>query len=138
MDNISSIRLKRLQGRLGDVAYELTRVQFGQLASSPTWRPAINAYRCTEQITICVDLAGVDRQGLDLRVEGRRLVIAGRREAPEPSGNLLETLQVLAMEIDYGSFERQLELPADVDSQRVRAEQRNGLLWIYLPLVPES
>jgi HSP20 family protein len=134
---MTSIYLKRLHGRLGDVAFELRRWQFAGFASPDTWQPAINAYRCKGQITICVDLAGVEREALDLRVDARRLSIRGHREAPEPAKNP-EMLQVLAMEIDYGAFERQFELPADVDVQRIMAEQRNGLLWIYLPLRPES
>jgi HSP20 family molecular chaperone IbpA len=41
---------------------------------------------------------------------------------------------MLALEIDYGPFERRVELPAEVDVEQARAEQENGLLWIYLPL----
>jgi HSP20 family molecular chaperone IbpA len=37
------------------------------------------------------------------------------------------------MEIDYGPFEREVLLPSDVAPERVTAEQRNGLLWVYLP-----
>jgi HSP20 family molecular chaperone IbpA len=43
-------------------------------------------------------------------------------------------VQLLAMEIDYGPFEREVLLPASVDIDNVHAEQRNGLLWISLPL----
>ena len=38
------------------------------------------------------------------------------------------------MEIDYGPFEREVVLPAEVEIDQARAEQRNGLLWISLPL----
>lgn len=138
MGDISSVHLKRLHGRLGDVAYELTRVQFAQFAEPAGWHPPINAYRCSDKIVICVDLAGVERNKLDLRVQQRRLSIRGRREPPEPRDDETKPLQVLAMEIDYGRFERQLELPAEVESERITAEQRNGLLWVYLPLRTES
>lgn len=138
MADISSIHLKRLHGRLGEVVYELTRVQYAPCAPLEAWRPAINAYLCSGRITLCVDLAGVDRQALDIRVEPRRLRLRGRRTPPEPTDKEPETLQVLAMEIDYGPFERQVELPAAVDPRQVTAEQRNGLLWIFLPLLPES
>jgi HSP20 family molecular chaperone IbpA len=37
------------------------------------------------------------------------------------------------MEIDYGSFERTIELFDEVDVKKVHAEQTNGLLWIHLP-----
>jgi HSP20 family molecular chaperone IbpA len=38
------------------------------------------------------------------------------------------------MEIDHGSFERILELPAEIDPEAVEANHREGLLWVYLPL----
>jgi HSP20 family protein len=134
MDNVRSIHLKRLHGRLGDLVYQLTKVQFAQFSAPETWQPAVNAYRCTEAMVICVDLAGVDKSRIDLRVEPKRLLIRGYRQAPEPEGADRKPVQVLVMEIDYGPFEREVVLPLDVDPNRVTAEQNNGLLWIYLPL----
>ena len=40
---------------------------------------------------------------------------------------------MIAFEIDYGPFERVVELPLPVDVDQARAEQRNGFLWIELP-----
>jgi len=53
---------------------------------------------------------------------------------PEPTHAEGRAVQLLAMEIDYGPFEREVHLPEVVDIERVHAEQRNGLLWISLPL----
>ena len=39
------------------------------------------------------------------------------------------------MEIDHGEFEREINLPPNVERLRVRADQKNGMLWIYLPLL---
>ena len=133
MADITRIQLRRLQSRLGDVAFQLTQVQFSPFASPAMWMPAINAYRCSRQITICVDLAGVEKSGLELSVQPRLLTVRGRREAPEPPGKDHHQLQVMAMEIDYGQFERQVDLPEEVDTRKVKAEQSNGLVWIYLP-----
>jgi HSP20 family protein len=134
MDDIRSIHLRRLHGRLGDVVYQLTRVQFSEFSPHENWQPAINVYRCAECVAICVDLAGVDQNGLDLQVESRRMVIRGERQPPEPASLDKKPVQVLAMEIDYGQFEREVLLPADIEPERVTAEQQGGLLWIYLPL----
>ncbi len=134
MADIHSIHLRRLHGQLGDIVYQLTRVQFAHFYPPRTWTPAINAYRCPHEITICVDLAGVDKNALELRVEARRLHIGGRREAPEPASAEHKASQILAMEIDYGPFAREVALPAEVDARRITAEQSNGLLWIHLPL----
>jgi len=95
------------------------------------WQPPINAFRCAAGVRICVDLAGVEKSLIDLTVEPRRVVIRGTRETPEPTEH---TTQILALEIDYGPFEREVHLPVEVDAEHARAEQKNGFLWIYLPL----
>lgn len=99
-----------------------------------TWQPAINAYRCEAGVRICVDLAGVHRSQINLTIEGQRLSLRGEREVPEPTNEEGRALQMIAMEIDYGPFRREVQLPEDVDVGNVQAEQRNGLLWIFLPL----
>lgn len=133
MDTIRNIKLRWLHGTLGDVSYQLTRVQFSHFAAAK-WQPAINAFRCETAVRICVDLAGVDRTVIDLTVEPGRLVVRGTREAPEPTDAQGRAVQMLALEIDYGPFEREVSLPTEVDVESVTAEQENGLLWIYLPL----
>ena len=133
MDDIHSRHLKRLHGQLGEVMYQLAKVQFSRFQSGRSWQPAINAYRCSECLVICVDLAGVDRQRIDLQLESKRLLIRGQRTPPEPEGAAQKPMQVLLMEIDYGQFEREVLLPTDVAPERVTAEQKNGLLWVYLP-----
>ena len=62
------------------------------------------------------------------------MLIRGTRELPEPSHAEAHAMQLLAMEIDYGPFEREVPLPAEVEIDQAHAEQRNGLLWISLPL----
>ena len=135
MDPNRSINLRWLHGALHDVTSELARLQFSRIGAH-TWQPAINAYRCDKCIRVCVDLAGVERSRIDLTVESERLILRGVRDVPEPTHAEGRAVQLLAMEIDYGPFEREVRLPALVDIEKVRAEQRNGLLWISLPLKP--
>src|SRR5438067_8406890 len=136
MDPIKNINRRRLHGGLHDITYEPSRSQFSRFAPH-AWEPAINAYRCETCIRICVDLAGVERSLIDLTVEPRRVVIRGTRELPEPSGDEGCAQQLLAMEIDYGPFEREITFPVDVEIDRAHAEQRNGLLWISLSVRKE-
>ena len=133
MDPIRSIKLRWLHGALHDVTYELTRSQFSQVAPH-AWEPDINAYSCEQCVRICVDLAGVDKTQIDLTVEPRRVLIRGTRELPEPTKEEGRAVRLLAMEIDYGPFEREVLLPSEVEIDKAHAEQRNGLLWIALPL----
>ena len=137
MDPIKNIKLRWLQGALQDISSELSRSQFSRFAQH-AWEPAVNAYRCENCIRICVDLAGVDRSLIDLTVEPRRVLIRGARKLPEPTHAEGHTVQLLAMEIDYGPFEREINLPVEVEIDQAHAEQRNGLLWIALPLRKEK
>jgi HSP20 family protein len=126
--------LSEIQRDLGDVAVAVTRTHLVHFSGPSAWQPAINAFRCGQKFVICVELAGVERSSIDVRAEARRLVIRGARAMPEPDCDEERTAQILALEIDHGKFERVLELPAEVEHERVTAEFRNGLLWIKLPL----
>jgi len=130
MESKRSITVRWLHGGVGGGSYQLARCHF----SRQTWQPAINAYRCEKCMTICVDVAGVEQAAIDLTVEPRRVTIRGNRDVPDPGEAEGRTMQLLAMEIDYGPFERIVRLPAEVDVERASAEQRNGFLWIHLPL----
>lgn len=128
--SVRTLRLRRLQGRLGEVAYQITRTHFAEFRH-PAWQPAANAYRCQDGIRICLDLAGVSPQSVELEVGPDRLTIRGRRDLPEPNG--FGAMQVLHMEIDHGEFEREIRLPLLVEPTQTRLETRDGLLWIHLP-----
>src|ERR1700712_2290217 len=128
---MESLKIRWTRGAMGDLA--ITRVQLWHHAPA-TWQPPINAFRWEVGICICVDLAGVEKSHVDLQVEPRRVVVRGSRQPPEPNEKHGRPLQVLALEIDYGPFERELILPVEVDVDNASAEQENGLLWIQLPL----
>lgn len=133
MSDKPNFRLKQLHGRLGDLVYQFTRVQFSHSPAPETWAPCVNAYRCEKGFAICMDLAGVDKQLIKVEAEARKVRIHGRREIPEPKGKGEEPSQILAMEIDSGVFAREVSLPSDIETDSVRAEYKDGLLWVYLP-----
>ena len=134
----SKFRLNQLHGRLGDLVYQFTRVQFSQPPAPDKWSPAVNAYRCPQGFAICMDLAGVTKDAINLEVRARTLRIEGKREIPEPKGKDEEPVQIIAMEIDAGRFAREIILPAEVQSDAVRAESKDGFLWVYLPFRSEA
>ena len=132
MNTIRGIKLRWLHETLGDVTYQLTRLQF--IEPGPfRWQPAINAFQCDKGLRVCVELAGIDRSQVDLTVEPERVVIRGTRPPPEPSDEDDRAVQMIAFEIDYGPFERIIDLPRAVNVAEAKAEQRNGFLWILLP-----
>jgi HSP20 family protein len=126
--------LHEIQRDLGDVAVAITQTHLIHFTGSTGWNPSINAFRCGNHFVICLELAGVNRSEIEVRAEARRLIVRGTRAMPEPDCDEEPAAQILALEIDHGRFERVLELPAEVEHDRVTAEFRNGLLWIKLPL----
>ena len=62
---------------------------------------------------------------------------AAEPTAGGPAGGPAEhkRVRIHLMEIDHGSFCREVELPEDVDRDRIAANYRNGMLWIELPKV---
>ena len=129
----------------GNIAREMSRMlermsksSFGYVPSD-AWQPAVNLYETDLAYLVCVDLAGVDKDTVDLHLVENRLALRGRREVPPCPENLKTTSEVPCrakihlMEIDHGSFSRDVELPSDVQQDQIHASYRNGLLWIEIP-----
>lgn len=134
MARIRSLKLRWIHGHLTELTWEHTRRLMLRPVSA-VWQPAINVFRCDKAYCICVDLAGVAKDEIELTVEPGLLVIRGTRSAPEPGAPQGKMMRVLALEIDSGDFERKLQLPSDVNAGEITAEQDNGLLWIRLPIL---
>ena len=107
-------------------------------APSETWTPNVNLYENDESYMVCVDLAGVEKDKIDVVVQDGRLRLRGTRPVPQcpygqdEHGNA-KRVRVHVMEIDHGAFSREVELPLDVDKDRITAVYREGMLWIELP-----
>jgi HSP20 family protein len=99
------------------------------------WTPSVNLYETANSYLVCVDLAGVDKEKIDVEVADRRLKLRGARAVPSyaPPLDPQEKLKVHLMEIDHGAFTREVEIPADADRHKISATYRNGLLWIEIP-----
>lgn len=98
------------------------------------FRPQADCYRTDDPaaILVVVELPGVDPEEVQIVVSGRVLVVAGVRERPR-----ISSARVQQMELDYGPFQRRIQLAEDVDSERATASYERGLLQIVLPLAPE-
>ena len=128
-----NIRLTRIINRAGDVAYQLSNMHFSEFHPTAGWKPDVNAFRYDDRFEVCVDLAGVDKEAIQVEILPDRLRIAGDRRPPTSGSE--DCRQVLALEIESGRFTREILLNHDVDPDLVSARQENGLLWIFLPFL---
>lgn len=99
------------------------------------FRPALDVYRTEDPpgITVVVELAGIDPDAVDAAVVDGVLVVRGRRSRPAGDRRVYQHI-----EIDYGVFERRVQLNDDVDSEAASATYENGLLSIHLPLARKA
>lgn len=80
---------------------------------------------------VTAELAGVAPEELVLEIQGRSLILSGRRELPGHEGDVYQQL-----EIERGSFRREVELGAEVVAEQARARYEDGMLRVELPLAP--
>jgi HSP20 family protein len=114
-----------------------TQGSFWRYCATAQWEPKINICECAGAYHVAVDLPGMRREDIDVQVQDRRLLIRGQRpilrpeiEGPQPSMH--------HMEIEHGSFCRELDLPGDVDPRQIAARYREGILWVDLPKISEG
>jgi HSP20 family protein len=96
------------------------------------YRPEVDVYRTGDpgELTVVVELPGVDPANVQVVASQRALLIAGERNRPKDSGHYQQ------MEIDYGPFQRQVTLDEDIDPDRATATYERGLLTVRLPIAP--
>jgi HSP20 family protein len=96
------------------------------------YRPEVDVYRTEDpaELTVVVELAGVDPKKVKVIASARALLVAGERTRPKESGHYQQ------MEIDYGPFQRQVTLAEDVDPDSGTATYERGLLTVRLPIAP--
>jgi HSP20 family protein len=80
-------------------------------------------------LTIVVELSGVDPDSVQVAVDERALTISGERARPRVQGQVYQQ-----MEIEYGPFQRTVQLAADIDPEGASAGYERGLLTITLPI----
>ena len=122
--------IDRLQGEIEELFADLWQIpRFAGLRQG--FRPQVDCYRTEDppELTIVVELPGVDPDSVDIAATPNALVVSGERRRPQMPGRIYQQ-----MEIDYGPFQRQIALPDAVDSAGASARYERGLLTIVLPI----
>jgi HSP20 family protein len=101
----------------------------------PGFRPNVDSYRTDDphQLTVVIELPGVDPETVKIVVGERALVISGDRPRPKIHGGVYQQ-----MEIEYGPFRRLVRLPEDVDPDQATAEFDRGMVTITLPVTEQA
>jgi len=90
--------------------------------------PPINVFRKGEDFVAIAEIPGVEKQNIDVQVRGNAIRIAGSKAV-----NYTDKASVHRRERLAGEFDRVITMPVEIDSERVKAECRDGILAVYLP-----
>lgn len=93
-----------------------------------TASPRTNLYEEGDTFEIRAEVPGLDKDDLNVKIQGNYLEISGKRSSDAPDGYRLHKT-----ERGIGSFSRSFTLPADVDSTKAQATLENGVLYLTLP-----
>src|SRR5262249_50546889 len=101
----------------------------------PGFRPNVDSYHTDDphQLTVVIELPGVDPASISIVVGERALVVSGDRPRPKVGGGVYQQ-----MEIEYGPFRRVVRLPEDVDPECAKAEFDRGMVTVTLPVTEQA
>jgi HSP20 family protein len=93
----------------------------------PAWRPPTDVYETEEAIVVRVEVAGMKEEDFNIELDGRYLLVRGSRP------DIPERRAYHQMEIRFGEFGVEVEMPAAIIAERVEAIYQDGFLRITLP-----
>ena len=97
------------------------------------WTPAMDVYQTTDDIVATVELPGMRREDIEISLHDGMLTIGGERKEEKAEGE-----KASRSERFVGKFRRSISLPTRVDSNKVSATYRDGILTVTLPKAEEA
>jgi HSP20 family protein len=117
-----------LQDRLNRLFQQSVSEGREESLTTSSFAPAVDVYEDDHQVTLKIEVPGIDEKDIDVRLENNTLTVHGERklEKEEKEENYRR------VERQYGSFTRSFTLPQTVDAEGVSAQYDKGVLKIKL------
>jgi HSP20 family protein len=110
------------------------RPGFGRLRALSLEAPALDIYEQKDDLVVKAEIPGLTKDEIDISIEGNTLTIKGEKKKEEE----VKEEEYYRSERTYGAFARSIELPAAVQTDKVNASFKNGVLEIHLPKTEEA
>lgn len=120
-------RLRNEMDRLWDEYFGSGRRAFRPIEEE--WLPAVDVSETADKITVKAEIPGLEAKDIEISMVGDTLTIKGEKKAEREEKD--ENYHMV--ERSYGSFSRAMKLPGVVDSEKVEATYKNGVLTVVLP-----
>ena len=126
--------LNTLQDRVNRLFHESFSGGRDESLATSSFAPAVDVYEDEHNVTLKIEVPGIDEKDIDVRVENNTLTVHGERkfEKEEKEENYRR------IERQYGSFSRTFTLPNTVDTESVSADYEKGVLKIKLAKKAEA
>jgi HSP20 family protein len=123
-----------LQDRLNRLFQQSVSEGREESLTTSSFAPAVDVYEDDHQVTLKIEVPGIDEKDIDVRLENNTLTVHGERklEKEEKEENYRR------VERQYGSFTRSFTLPQTVDAEKVSAQYDKGVLKIKLAKKAEA
>jgi HSP20 family protein len=95
---------------------------------------AIDVFQTDEEIIIKSTIAGVRPEDIDVTIDNDMVTIRGERK----QGEKIKKENYFYQECYWGAFSRSVILPCDIETDKISAELKNGVLTVRLPKVDKS
>lgn len=93
---------------------------------SRVWRPPTDVFELEDAIVVRMEIAGMREQDFSIQLDAQTLIVQGFRS------DVIEKRAYHQMEIQFGEFVCEVEIPKPIDAERIEATYANGLLRISL------
>jgi HSP20 family protein len=98
------------------------------------WAPPVDIFEQGDNIVLRAELPGISPEDVDIRVENNVLSLRGERKFDSE----VKRESCHRVERAYGSFSRSFTLPSVVDTEKIKAEYKDGVLQVTLPQKEEA
>ena len=90
--------------------------------------PPINVFQQGESLVALIELAGVNKNDLEIQAKDNMIRVSGKKEVSYPEKVSLHRRERLS-----GTFDRTLTVPMQIDAGAIKAEYRDGVLALFIP-----
>lgn len=104
------------------------------MAAEPAFIPPAEMHETPDQITLKMEVPGIEAKDLDIKVTVEAVAISGERKSEIKS----DERGMERSEFRYGRFQRVIPLPARIQNDKVQAEFKNGVLCLTMPKAEEE
>ena len=97
--------------------------------------PSVDVYQDKDNVIVTAEVPGLDHKDIELSITGNTVTLKGNKASPVGEGHESEVKEegYHRVERSYGSFQRVIELPCEVNADKAKAKLDNGVLTVTLP-----